>query len=471
MFTDRLVRAAAGFLDRRLDRRGFLARAAVVGSAVSVSGFEYILRPQTAYASVCGDGASCSSGWTAMCCTINHGVNQCPPGSFAGGWWKAHGASLCGGKARYYVDCQAECTGCGCHGGAFCSEHCWNCRPHCAHGDRCDKRRVCHNVFRYGQCRRDKHCSGPVLCRAISCTPPWEWLDCSHASASEQVTVHHSAACLPRWSPLQQRYRSMGSQGSVLGATVYAERRVGGARIQRFLHGRMYWSSHTGAHWLTGAVLNRYLHLGETSSPLRLPTSDVVTVATDGSRHARFQHGVIYQEHGYDAFGLWGPILTVWTTLGAERGVLGFPRSDVVADDKGGHVARFAGGSIYQDPADVAHPRAVWGDVDTKYRAVGGVDGPLGYPTGSPTGIDVNGTAVTQSSFVNGVIEATATSPPYAVWGPIYQTWVTSYGGPGGQLGLPTSDVTEIPDGEECTFQHGSATYNATTGQVTVVAD
>src|SRR3954470_15620531 len=127
MFTTSFVDTAAGWLARRPTRRSFLQRVAVVGSALSVGGLDYVLRPGTAYASVCGPGASCSSGWTAMCCTINEGVNRCPPGSFAGGWWKADGARLCGGRARYYVDCQAKCTHCGCHGSAYCGEKCWNC--------------------------------------------------------------------------------------------------------------------------------------------------------------------------------------------------------------------------------------------------------------------------------------------------------------------------------------------------------
>ena len=34
-------------------------------------------------------GSGRTSGWTVFCCTINKGVNACPPGSFAAGWWKA----------------------------------------------------------------------------------------------------------------------------------------------------------------------------------------------------------------------------------------------------------------------------------------------------------------------------------------------------------------------------------------------
>ena len=47
------------------------------------------------------------------------GINACPPGTFAGGWWKADGSEYCSGP-RYYIDCMGECHGCGCGGGGFC---------------------------------------------------------------------------------------------------------------------------------------------------------------------------------------------------------------------------------------------------------------------------------------------------------------------------------------------------------------
>ena len=40
------------------------------------------------------------------------GTNSCPPGTIAGGWWKADGSSYCAGP-RYYIDCNATCR-CGC---------------------------------------------------------------------------------------------------------------------------------------------------------------------------------------------------------------------------------------------------------------------------------------------------------------------------------------------------------------------
>ena len=180
--TERLVERTSSALERPTDRRSVLRRAALVGSAVATGGVGYILRPGTAYASVCGDAASCSSGWTAFCCTV-HGLNTCPPSSFPAGWWKIDASPFCDGQARYIVDCNATCpTRCSCR---------------CASGT-CDERRVCCNQFRYGQCNTQIACAGPVVCRVALCTPPWVWSSaCTTTSRTDNRTLTHNAPCLP----------------------------------------------------------------------------------------------------------------------------------------------------------------------------------------------------------------------------------------------------------------------------------
>jgi hypothetical protein len=469
--SQRLATAASAVLERRLSRRGLLARAAVVGSAVTANGLDYILHPGTAYASVCGSGGACSSGWTAMCCTVNQGVNQCPPGSFAGGWWKAEGASLCGGKARYYVDCQGECTHCGCHGSHFCSESCWDCKPHCAHHGTCDQRRVCHNVFRYGQCEQQRHCAGPVLCRAISCTPPWKWANCSTASATDDFTVTHSAPCLPRWTPIQQRYTALGSQGSVLGASIAGEHTGAHGHLQRYRHGRIYWSQRTGPHYLTGHVLHHYVALGELTSPLGLPAIDITPTRDNSGEHARFEHGGIYQRHGHGAHALWGAIWNKWLAANGTLGPLGYPTSDLSRTaSRTGHFADFVGGSIYQHHNLAAH--LLLAQVAAKYRVLGAEKSPVGYPIADEAAAtDGKGVTGVEVVCASGAIAMAAGHAPHAVWGPIYATW-KSQGRAAGELGFPYTDVYNVmlPDGpgQQCNFEYGVATYDETTGDVTV---
>ncbi len=166
-------------------RRGFLGTAALVGAALAVNPWGYLVRPASAYETVCGSEAGCADGYSVFCCTINNGSNTCPPNSFIGGWWKADNSSFCGGSARYYIDCNAYRNGA------------WQCR--CAEGT-CDQRRVACNQFRYGQCSLDVPASntGPVVCRMVSCTPPWQQFGgtCTSSSATDNRTATHSAPCI-----------------------------------------------------------------------------------------------------------------------------------------------------------------------------------------------------------------------------------------------------------------------------------
>jgi hypothetical protein len=193
---EKVVATVSSGLARKSSRRGFLFRAALVGSALAVNPWRFLLRPGTAYASLCGPDASCSSGWTAFCCSINGGGNSCPPGSIAAGWWKTDGSAFCNGGPRYILDCNATCGSCGCGGGGICAPGCYACGCHCASGS-CDERSVCCNQFRYGQCHQELACVGPVVCRVASCRPPWE-IDptCTTASATANATALHTAPCL-----------------------------------------------------------------------------------------------------------------------------------------------------------------------------------------------------------------------------------------------------------------------------------
>jgi hypothetical protein len=193
--SERVVARTSSWLGRKQGRRSFLIKSAIIGSALAVNPFRYILKPGTAYASLCGPGADCGSGWSAMCCSVNGGKNTCPPGSIPGGWWKVDNSGFCSGGPRYYIDCNASCGGCGCGSQGVCSSSCNNCGCHCASGS-CDQRLVCCNQFRYGQCHQER-CVGAVVCRVISCAPPWEFdPSCTRTSATSPSTALHDAPCL-----------------------------------------------------------------------------------------------------------------------------------------------------------------------------------------------------------------------------------------------------------------------------------
>ena len=174
----------------------------MVGTALATTPTSYILRPGSAYAAVCNCsgsscdcGAQCCDGYTEFCCTLS-GQNQCPPGSLTGGWWKVDASSFCGGGARYYVDCNAPCGPCGCGSSGICGGSCSGTPCFCAGGS-CGNRKVGCTGFRYGQCNQHVPCLGPIVCRVVTCVPPWQ-MDgaCGTAIRVDNATRDHNRPCL-----------------------------------------------------------------------------------------------------------------------------------------------------------------------------------------------------------------------------------------------------------------------------------
>jgi hypothetical protein len=176
-------------LAARTSRRGMLVRSAVVGSALAVNPVDFALRPVSAYAAACmcrgqscGCGTACCDGYTEFCCSLT-GDNSCPGGTVEAGWWRAEGSGLCGGGSRYYLDCNQLLggTACGCD---------------CAGGN-CNNRVTCCTHFRYGQCHQEIPQVGAIVCRVVTCTPPWQFdSTCTTTDAQDDATRFHDAPCL-----------------------------------------------------------------------------------------------------------------------------------------------------------------------------------------------------------------------------------------------------------------------------------
>ncbi|HVM63976.1 MAG TPA: hypothetical protein VMU14_03885, partial [Acidimicrobiales bacterium] len=130
------------------------------------------------------------------------GSNTCPPGTFAGGWWRADGSSFCGGGPRYYIDCHGECGSPGPPG--VCTDDGLTCG--CALGD-CGHRAAGCVTFRYGQCHQEVARAGRIACRVVTCTPAY-LLDnaCSSQVLLDNNTASHNAPCLQAPEAVRRAY-------------------------------------------------------------------------------------------------------------------------------------------------------------------------------------------------------------------------------------------------------------------------
>jgi len=215
-----------------------------------------------------------------------------------------------------------------------------------------------------------------------------------------------AATGLAQPDPIGQHYYDLGGPGSYLGTPTAPETAVAGGRMQTFHGGTIYWSAATGAHAVHGLILGRYLALGGPAAFAGLPTSDEQAVA-------------------------------------------------------GGRASTFTGAAIYWSPGTGAHE--VHGLIRDHYQALGGPSSQAGLPTSDETAV-VGGRA---STFTGAAIYWSAGTSAHEVHGAIRSAYL-AYGGPGSPLALPTSDEQPATGGRQNTYQHGSITYNATTGATTV---
>jgi hypothetical protein len=446
-----------GALSRRfrpVTRRNVLVGATVAAAALATKPKEYALRPVSAYATICGPGNLASAGWTVFCCTINNGVNACPPGSFAAGWWKAADSSWCGSGYRYIVDCNASCSRCttGCGTSGICSSNCWSCSCGSGSTATCDQRRVCCNAFRYGQCNTQVRCSGGVHCRVVSCVAPYKWANCTTTSLVDNRTSEHSAPCLPTWGGIELRYMAIGDQRSFLRASMGPERRVGDARGGVYVNyqgGDIYWTATTGA-WPVGTIARRaWGAAAGVNGPLSYPIGSSAPGARAGGWIQLFQGGALAGASSTVALPVYEPAWSVWKANSREAGALGYPAQSRVANvDRRGWHQQFQGGFI---TASTSTPTvAVYAPIAAVWVQNGREAGALGYPKDI---LRTTGTTWLQL-FEHGAIAATSSTPTLAVVGAMYAAWA-AHGGVSGVLKYPVTSVALGSRGESQLFQGG----------------
>ncbi len=204
--------------------------------------------------------------------------------------------------------------------------------------------------------------------------------------------------------PIAARYDQFGFGGGYLGGTLGGEYAVAGGTAQNYDGGRIYYSPATGARVVRGAILTRYLALGGPAGPAGLPTTDELPTPDSVGRFNHFTGSggaSIYWTPATGAHQIQGAIRTLWAASGWERGPLGYPTTDeTTTPDQVGRYNHFtgSGGSIYWTPGTGAHE--VHGAIAARWAALGWERSPLGYPTSNEYAV----TGGRASAFAHGTI-------------------------------------------------------------------
>ncbi len=233
---------------------------------------------------------------------------------------------------------------------------------------------------------------------------------------------------------------------------------AGGGFGQNFPGGKIFFTPATGAHIMTGAILDKYMSLGgPADGDLGFPTIDEGAGKAPGSRNTTFSaadNPVIFWTPDTGARVVRGPINAAWDKLGGSSGVLGVPTDDETYRDNV-VTQKFSGGEVSYDkksktfstvPPELADqlagltvPDDPTSAINAARRAAGGPLGPLGAAQGAPYKIGADGLG---QDFAGGKIFYSPATGANVVTGQVLAKY-ESVGGPQGDLGLPTSSEAD----------------------------
>jgi uncharacterized protein with LGFP repeats len=252
-------------------------------------------------------------------------------------------------------------------------------------------------------------------------------------------------------------WEASGGDGGTLGPRNGDVYPAGPGFGQDFAGGKMFFTPATGAHFVQGAILEKYESLGgPAESDLGFPTIDEGPGRAPDSRNVTFSASdkpVIFFTPATGARVVRGPINAAWDKLGGSSGALGVPAEDEVY--KGDVVSqKFTGGELSYDIrektfttvppelaaqlGDLQFPEDPTAAINAARRAAGGPLGPLGAADGAPFPVGKDGL---RQNYAGGAIFYAPATGAKVVTGQLLAKY-ESVGGPEGDLGFPiTSEV------------------------------
>lgn len=185
-----------------------------------------------------------------------------------------------------------------------------------------------------------------------------------------------------------KKYSQIGYEKSVLGYPITSEVKIRDAgTYQRFQKGNMYYTPKYGSKMVYGSIFNKWGELKYEEGPLGYPITDELVAPDEKGRYNEFETGTIYWSPKTGAFEVHGLIRDAFKDAGGLE-VVGYPTTDErEVPTKTGLYNHFEKGSIYWKkgqkkavfvPSWVIN---VWSDL-------GWENGILGYPIGKVETID-----------------------------------------------------------------------------------
>jgi len=183
------------------------------------------------------------------------------------------------------------------------------------------------------------------------------------------------------WGSILQAWGAQGLENGHLGYPTSGEGPAKGGVWASFQRGRIYWSPATGAHWIRGGILDTWAAQGYERGPLRYPISGELP-ATGGAWHA-FQNGRIYWSPTTGAHWITGALLEAWMARDMENGPLGYPTNDPHPVSDGTRVDFQHGSLTLTRGGDVVEKRTTTGASSTTTAISTGTTAPV--TTKAPT--------------------------------------------------------------------------------------
>lgn len=261
---------------------------------------------------------------------------------------------------------------------------------------------------------------------------------------------------------IRTRWGQTGFETGPLGYPIGAPTTTSSGTYQNYQNGAISWSSSTGAWETYGVSRTRWSQLGFENGVLGYPASSQKCTLVNSGCYQNYQNGAIVWSSATSAWESYGIIRAYWGTVGYENSFLGYPTGAVTSTSSSSSYQNYQNGTIATSGSGTFEVRA---SINARWKATGGQSGALGSPTANEVCSWTSSTPNCYQTFDGGTIYWTADTGAWEVYGAIATRW-TALGGGTGVLGYPRTGYTcgTVNGGCYENFQNGAISWTSSTG-------